>query len=239
MVHMDSYRNPLTPGVRHRPSELEVHTSLLEMARISCGRAIKGRNARPIMFLGLRGTGKTVLLNEIRINARKEGLLVSHVKSPEHEGLARLLYPEMREVMHSLSGVESAKEIVSRGLTGLQSFASTFKIDTRGAEIPAQPKPGLADSGDLEYDLLGLLAVIGKAAQAAGTGWVLFIDNVQYFSKEDLAALIAAIHRMSQERLPVLLIGAGLPHVARLTGEAKPYAERLFLYPSLDALGQA
>jgi len=188
------------------------------------------------MLLGLRGTGKTVLLNEIGKIAQDVGFLVSKVEAPENEILARLLYPEMRKVMRSLSGVEAAKQIASRGLKGLRGFASIFKIEIAGVEISVEPEPGLADSGTLQYDLPDLFEVIGRAAKAAGKGWILLIDEVQYLSGGDLSALIVAIHRMSQEGLPVLLVGAGLPQVARLAGEAKSYAERLFLYPGVGAL---
>lgn len=235
---MDPYRNPFAPRAGSRPPELAGRDAILEAARISCGRAIKGRSARSIMLLGLRGTGKTVLLNEIGKIAQEEGLLVSKVESPERESLARLLYPEMRKVMRSLSGVEAAKQIASRGLQGLRGFASIFKIDIAGVEVGVEPEPGLADSGDLQYDLPDLFEVIGRAAQAAGKGWILLIDEVQYLSEADLSALIVAIHHMSQEGLPVLLVGAGLPQVARLAGEAKSYAERLFLYPAVGALDQ-
>lgn len=235
---MDPYRNPFAPGAGSRPPELAGRDAILEAARISCGRAVKGRSSRSIMLLGLRGTGKTVLLNEIGKIAQEEGLLVSKVESPERESLARLLYPEMRKVMRSLSGVEAAKQIASRGLKGLRGFASIFKIDIAGVEVGVEPEPGLADSGDLQYDLPDLFEVIGRAAQAAGKGWILLIDEVQYLSEADLSALIVSIHHMSQEGLPVLLVGAGLPQVARLAGEAKSYAERLFLYPAVGALDQ-
>lgn len=235
---MDPYRNPFAPGAGSRPPELAGRDLILEAARVACGRALNGRSARSIMLLGLRGTGKTVLLNEIGRIAREEGLLVSKVESPERESLARLLYPEMRKVMRALSSVEAAKQIANRGLKGLRSFASIFKIDVGGIEIGVEPEPGLADSGNLQYDLPDLFTVIGEAAQAAGKGWILLIDEVQYLTEADLSALIVSVHRMSQEGLPVLLVGAGLPQVARLAGEAKSYAERLFLYPEVGALDQ-
>lgn len=233
---MDPYRNPFAPGAGSRPPELAGRDSILEAARISCGRAIKGRSARSIMLLGLRGTGKTVLLNEIGRVAQEEGLLSSKLEAPEGENLARLLYPEMRKVMRSLSNVEAAKQIANRGLRGLRGFASIFKIEIAGFEVGVEPEAGLADSGQLQYDLPDLFEVIGRAAKAAGRGWIVLIDEVQYLSEADLSALIVAIHRMSQESLPVLLVGAGLPQVARLAGEAKSYAERLFLYPGVGAL---
>ncbi|KPF42246.1 ATP-binding protein [Rhizobium sp. AAP43] len=233
---MDPYRNPFAPGAGSRPPELAGRDAILEAGRIACGRALKGRSARSIMLLGLRGTGKTVLLNEIGRNAEQDGLLASRVEAPEGESLARLIYPEMRKVLRSLSGVQAAKQIANRGLSGLRNFASIFKIEIAGVEVGVEPEPGLADTGDLQYDLPDLFALIGKSAEAAGRGWVLLIEEVQYLSDADLSALIVAIHRMSQEGLPVLLVGAGLPQIARLAGEAKSYAERLFQYPPVGPL---
>ena len=233
---MDPYRNPFTPGAGSRPPELAGRDEILEMARLSCGRAIRGRNARSLMLLGLRGTGKTVLLNEIGRIAEDEGLLVSQVEAPEKESLARLLYPEMRKVLRSLSSIEAAKQIAARGLRGLLGFASMFKIEAGGVGVGIEPELGLADSGDLEHDLPDLFVLIGKAAKAAGKGWILLIDEVQYLSEKDLSALIVSIHKISQAGLPVLMVGAGLPQVARLAGEAKSYAERLFHYPAVGPL---
>lgn len=180
-----------------------------------------------------------MLLNEIGRIAESEGLLVSKVEAPEGESLPRLIYPELRKVLRSLSGVAAAKHIATRGLRGLRNFASIFKIEVAGVEVGVEPEPGLADSGDLQYDLPALFEMIGRAAQAADRGWILLIDEVQYLSEADLSALIVSIHRMSQEALPVLTVGAGLPQVARLAGEAKSYAERLFLYPEVGALDPA
>jgi hypothetical protein len=236
---MDPYRNPFAPGAGSRPPELAGRDIILDAAKIACGRAVQGKSARSMMLLGLRGTGKTVLLNEIGRNAEQEGLFVSKLEAPEGVSLARLIFPEMRKVMRSLSKVQAAKNIASRGLTGLRNFASIFKIEMAGVEIGVEPEPGLADTGDLQYDLPDLFTLIGKAAKIAERGWLILIDEVQYLSEADLAALIVALHRMSQEGLPVLLIGAGLPQIARLAGEAKSYAERLFQYPAVGALDPA
>jgi hypothetical protein len=235
---MDPYRNPFAPGAGSRPPELAGRDAILETARISCGRAKMGKSARSIMLLGLRGTGKTVLLNEIGRNAEADGLLVSRVESPEGESLAKLLYPEMRKVMRALSGVAAAKHFATRGLKGLRNFASVFKIEVAGVNlgVDAEEEPGLADSGNIQYDLPDLFMLIGKAAEAAGRGWLLLIDEVQYLSESDLSGLIVSLHRMSQEGMPVLLVGAGLPQIARLAGEAKSYAERLFQFQSVGAL---
>ncbi|MCA3444735.1 MAG: AAA family ATPase [Rhodobacter sp.] len=236
---MDFVRNPFAPSAGSRPPELAGRDAILDIARTSCCRAVQGRNARSLLLLGLRGMGKTVLLNEIRKIAEEEGLLVSKVEAPEGESLARLLYPEMRKVMRSLSNTEAARQIASRGLRGLRSFAALFKIAVAGVDIGVEPEPGLADTGDLQYDLPDLFRMIGGAAQAADKGWILLIDEVQYLSEADLSALIVALHAMSQEGLPVLLTGAGLPQIARLAGEAKAYAERLFLYQTVGALDPA
>ena len=236
---MDPYRNPFAPGAGSRPPELAGRDAILESARIACGRALLGRNARSMILLGLRGTGKTVLLNEIGRIAEDSAYFVSKIEAPEHDSLARLLYPEMRKVLRALSMIEAAKQLATRALRGLRGFASIFKIAVGGAEIGIEPEPGLADSGDIQFDLPDLFTAIGKAAQAGGKGWILLIDEVQYLTESDLSALIVAIHRISQEGLPVLMVGAGLPQIARLAGEAKSYSERLFLYPGVGALDQA
>ncbi|MEG3116130.1 ATP-binding protein [Salinicola sp. 4072] len=237
---MDPYGNPFAPGAGSRPPELAGRDAILQAAKISCGRAIKGRSARSIMLLGLRGTGKTVLLSEIGRIADAEGFLVSRVEAPEETNLASLLYPEMRKVSRSLSGVETAKHHASRALGGLRNFASVFNIEVSGVNIGVEPppEPGLAESGDMQHDLPDLFDQIGRAAQAANKGWVLLIDEVQYLSQQDLSALIVALHRISQDGRPIVFIGAGLPQVARLAGEAKSYAERLFNYPVVGALDQ-
>lgn len=236
---MDPYRNPFAPGAGSRPPELAGRDAILDNARIACGRALLGRNARSMMLLGLRGTGKTVLLNEIARIAEDQGYYASKIEAPEHETLARLLYPEMRKVLRALSTIDAAKHLATRALRGLRGFASIFKIEIAGTEIAIEPEPGLADSGDIQFDLPDIFTAIGKAAQAGGKGWILLIDEVQYLSEPDLSALIVAIHRMAQQGLPVLLVGAGLPQLARLAGEAKSYAERLFLFPAVGALDPA
>lgn len=233
---MDPYRNPFAPGAGSKPPELAGRDQILKDAKIACGRALNGRNPRSMMLLGLRGTGKTVLLNEIGRIAEDQDYYISKIEAPEHQSLAKLLYPEMRKVLRALSTIESAKQLAKRGLKGLRGFAAIFKIKISDAEIGVDPEPGLADSGDLQFDLPELFTAIGKAAKAGSKGWVLLIDEVQYLSETDLSALIVAIHRMSQDGLPVIMFGAGLPQIARLAGEAKSYSERLFLYPSVDAL---
>ncbi len=233
---MDPFRNPFAPGAGSRPPELAGRDAILEMAKVSCGRALNGRSSRSIMLLGLRGVGKTVLLNEIGRNAEGAGLLVSRVEAPEGENLARLIFPEMRRVLRSLSNVEAAKQLTKRGLGALRNFAAVFRIEMGGIEFGVEPEAGLAETGDIQYDLPELFVIIGRAAQSAKRAWLLLIDEVQYLSEPDLAALIVSLHRVAQEGLPILMVGAGLPQIARLAGEAKSYSERLFQYPAVGAL---
>ncbi|MDX8521803.1 ATP-binding protein [Mesorhizobium dulcispinae] len=144
----------------------------------------------------------------------------------------------MRKVSRSLSGTEAAKHFASPALGCLRNFASVFNIEVAGVNVGVDPtpEPGLAESGDIQHDLPDLFGQIGRAAQAANKGWVLLIDEVQYLSQKDLSGLIVALHRMSQDGLPIVFVGAGLPQVARLAGDAKSYAERLFSYPAVGAL---
>jgi hypothetical protein len=238
---MDPVRNPFAPSAGRRPPELAGRDDILASARTAAKRAAIGRYARPVMLLGLRGTGKTVLLNEFRKIGEDEGLLVSKIEAPEDADLARLLIPEMRKVLRSLSTIEAARHWATKGLRGLRNFAALLKIEVAGIglgiEGASDAEPGLADSGDLQFDLPELFEVVGTAARMAGKGWLLLVDEVQYLTDSDLSALIVALHQVSQSDLPIAFAGAGLPQVARLAGEAKSYAERLFTYPAVGPLG--
>ncbi len=233
---MDPFRNPFAPGAGSSPPELAGRGDILDVAKLSCRRAVAGRSARSLMLLGLRGTGKTVLLGEIETIGQSNGLLVSRIEAPEGESLARLLLPEMRKVMRSVSNVEAARQLAERARRGLRGFAAALRISVAEIDIAVVPEPGLADSGDIVSDLPDLFEAIGIAAKAAGKGWLLLVDEVQYLSEPDLSALIVALHRTAQRGLPVVFAGAGLPQVARLAGDAKSSAERLFHYLAVDAL---
>ena len=236
---MDPFNNPFAPGAGSRPPELAGRKEFINAALTSCGRMIRGRSGRPMMLLGLRGTGKTVLLNEIGRQVAERNFLVSKIESPENDSLASLLYPQMQKVLRSLSGTEAAKAIAKQGLCILHRFASIFKIDVAGVSIDIKPPEGIADSGKLELDLPDLFAAVGQAAKAAGKGWLLLIDEVQYLSEKDLSALIVSLHNISQLELPVMFVGAGLPLVAKLAGDAKSYAERLFRFCEIGPLSSA
>lgn len=233
---MNPVRNPFAPGAGSRPPELAGRDSILEDARISLERALIGKQNRSQMLLGLRGVGKTVLLNKIEEMAEGSGHLTSFIEAPEGKPLGELLVPKLNQVLRKLSVTENAKAKVHQAFGALRSFASAFKLTYGETTLSVDPEVGVADSGDLESDLPELFLRVGEAAKAAGKAWTLLIDEVQYLRPIDLAALIVALHKISQKELPVLFFGAGLPQVAALSGDAKSYAERLFHYPAVGPL---
>lgn len=233
---MDRANNPFAPGAGHQPPELAGRDKIIEDASVALARIIKGRPDRGHILLGLRGVGKTVLLNRIERVAIELGYHVALIEAPEEKPLAELLLPRLKGILIKLSRQERAKDLALRGLGVLRSFASAFKITLGGVEIEVNPEEGVADSGDLETDLPAMLLAAGEAAAAAGSGVAILIDEVQYLSTTDLSALIVAMHRVSQRNQPVVFFGAGLPQIAKLAGDAKSYAERLFRYPPVDKL---
>lgn len=233
---MDPVRNPFAPGAGSRPPELAGRQLIIEDARVALERALLGKPSRSQMFLGLRGVGKTVLLNTVEAMARERGHLTSIIEAPESKRLGELLLPRVHQVLRKLSVTDHAKAKAHEAMRALRSFASVFKLEYGNLAIAVDPEVGVADSGDLENDLPELFVRIGEAAKAAGKAWTLLIDEVQYLSQKDLAALIVSLHKINQANLPVLFFGAGLPQVAALSGEAKSYAERLFHYPDVGAL---
>ena len=233
---MDAVRNPFAPGAGSRPPELAGRETILQDAQIAIQRALLGKPSRSQMLLGLRGVGKTVLLNKIEEMAETAGHVTSSIEAPEGKVLSELLVPKINQALRKLSTSENAKAKVHQALRALRSFASAFKLSYGDVSISVDSEVGVADSGDIEADLPELFVRVGEAAKAAGNAWTLLIDEVQYLRSKDLAALIVALHKVNQKNLPVLFFGAGLPQVAALSGDAKSYAERLFHYPAVGAL---
>lgn len=235
---MDPTRNPFAPGAGARPPELAGRESIIEAANVAMQRIRRGRQEKSQMLLGLRGVGKTVLLNRLAQLAEDMGSIVVPLEAPEGQRLAAFLAPALKSVLLRLSRVAQARELAQRGLGALRGFASAFKVSIGEIELSISPEP-IADSGNLEIDLPELMGSVGRAAQAANTSVVILLDEVQYLSEEDLRGLIVAMHRIAQRGWPVILFGAGLPQVAALAGEAKSYAERLFDYPEVGPLPPA
>lgn len=233
---MDPVRNPFAPGAGSQPPELAGRDNIVSDATIALRRMRVGKHAQSQMLLGLRGTGKTVLLNTIENAAEDAGYITSTIEAPEDKALADLLYPKMQQALRKLSLIESAKAKTHAAMKALRGFASAFQVKIGDLSVSVDPEPGVADSGNLEYDLPDMFVAIGQAAKAAGNGWCLLIDEVQYLKSDELAALIVAIHKVAQKQLPVIFFGAGLPQLAGLSGDAKSYAERLFAYPKVGPL---
>ena len=235
---MDPTRNPFAPGAGARPPELAGRESIIDAANVAMQRIRRGRQEKSQMLLGLRGVGKTVLLNRLAQLAEDMGSIVVPLEAPEGQRLAAFLAPALKSVLLRLSRVAQARELAQRGLGALRGFASAFKVSIGEIELSISAEP-IADSGNLEIDLPELMGSVGRAAQAANTSVVILLDEVQYLSEEDLRGLIVAMHRIAQRGWPVILFGAGLPQVAALAGEAKSYAERLFDYPEVGPLPPA
>ena len=233
---MNPLTNPFAPGAGSRPPELAGRDTIIQDAQTAIQRALLGRSSRSQVLLGLRGVGKTVLLSKIEDMAESAGHVTSSIEAPEGKPLSELLVPKINQALRKFSAAENAKAKVHQALGALRSFASGFNIAYGDLSISVDPEAGVADSGDLETDLPELFVRVGEAAKAAGKAWTLLIDEVQYLRATDLAALIVALHKISQKGLPVLFFGAGLPQVAALSGDAKSYAERLFHYPAVGAL---
>jgi hypothetical protein len=192
-------------------------------------------------MLGLRGVGKTVLLNEIAKQAELRGYLTERIEAQDNDDLRQILIHSVRRVLLTLDSGKLAAEAVKKGLRVLRSFLGKVTVSAGGVDVTlgVDPEIGQADSGRLETDVADLLLATGRAAQAVQKPVALLIDELQYVSKEELAALIRAIHAVNQAGLPLILFGAGLPQLAGQAGEAKSYAERLFEFPRLDRLNEA
>jgi predicted transcriptional regulator len=235
---MDPINNPYAPGAGTPPPELAGRDELRETVRIALERVRAGRPSKSILVIGLRGVGKTVLLDKIREDAAASGMETIRVEAPENRSLPAILAPQLRQSLLRLSRNEQAKELAQRALRGLAGFAKALKVKYKDIEVGMdfEPEPGLADNGDLEHDMQALFEVVGSAAKKAGTALVMFVDELHYVAEEQLASLVTALHRTAQRSLPVVLVGAGLPQLPGKMGRAKSYAERLFDFPQIGPL---
>jgi hypothetical protein len=237
---MDRIKNPFSPGAGSPPPELAGRGEVLEQARVLLGRVRQKRPEKSILLTGLRGVGKTVLLNEIERLAQAEGYRTILIEAHEDKRLATLLAPHLRRLLFDFDRIKAAGDKVRRGIGVLKSFLGAIKISYGDLEfsLDIEPEKGTADSGDLEVDLPNLFVAVGEAAEERGVAVAILIDEIQYFATAELSALIMAMHRMQQRQLPLVLIGAGLPILPALAGEAKSYAERLFNFPDIGPLSE-
>jgi len=235
---MDPVTNPFAPGAGTPPPELAGRNHLREIIRIAIARTCRGLSTKSILMVGLRGVGKTVLLDRMRSDAERNGVQTLRIEAPENRSLPAILAPELRQLLLKLSRNDKAKALAQRALRALAGFAKSLKMKYDDIEVgfDFEPEPGLADNGDLEHDLQALLESVGKAAKSAETAIAIFVDELQYVKEDQLAAVITALHRAAQQNLPVILVGAGLPQLRGRTGKAKSYAERLFDFPEIRPL---
>jgi DNA-binding CsgD family transcriptional regulator len=237
---MDPVINPYAPGAGSQPPELAGRDRLQQQVAIAIARLKIGRHAKSVLMVGLRGVGKTVLLDRMKADAEAEGVFTVRAETPQNRSLPALLAPQLRLALLRLSAVDNAKHAAEQGLRALAGFAKAFKVRFHDIEVGIDfaPEPGLADNGDLEADMATLFEAVGRAAKKAGTAVVLFLDEIQYIEETQFAALISALHRCSQANLPITVVGAGLPQIRGLAGEAKSYAERLFDFPTVGPLAE-
>jgi hypothetical protein len=237
---MDKVRNPFNPGAGSQPPLLVGRDAQIEAMTVAVQRLAIGRFERSMMLKGLRGVGKTVLLNEFGRIAKREGWIHAHLEATEDVRIENAIAALSRRVLLELSVGSRAKDRAVHALGVLRSFIKVhipLGGDAGSLVIDFEPRPGEADSGQLDGDLSGVFTAVGETAQAAGTGVFLTIDEIQYLGKAELSALIIGLHRVSQLSLPLLVAGAGLPSLPGLAGEARSYAERLFRYVDIDSLG--
>ncbi len=238
---MDPRKNPYAPGAGTLPPELAGRDEIIEKAEIALDRFRAGRSARSLLFVGLRGVGKTVLLTRIAQQSEARGFVVLSIEAPEKHSLPALLIPSLRTALLKLDRIAATGDLAKKALRALGGFVNAMKVKYKDIEfgVDLGSESGVADSGDLEHDLIDLFTEIGRAAKEKKTAFVLFIDELQYVEEDQFASLITALHKCSQLQLPVALIGAGLPQLVGRAGRAKSYAERLFEYPEIGPLSDA
>lgn len=238
---MNPINNPFSPGAGTRPPELVGRDPILTQGRVLFGRVRNKRSAKSLLLNGLRGVGKTVLLNELRRIAEADSYYAVQIEASEGKALAAALAPQLRNLLFKLDLKAGAGNKLRQAFVALRSFVGVMKLSSvqLGIDISIEPEKGTADSGDLESDLSELFTALGEAAEERGVGVAVLIDEMQYFNSEELGALIVAMHTMQQRQLPVVLVGAGLPTLPGQAGEAKSYSERLFDYPAIGALSMA
>ncbi len=234
---MDPRLNPYTPGAGVRPPALVGRDREIASFGVLLERLRHGRAERSVLITGLRGVGKTVLLGAFAQQARVEGWASIEGEISTESAFGPRMALLARRALLELAPRERWKQLLRRAAGVLRSFSITVSSDgSMTGSLDVEPIEGAADSGELGEDLSDLFVAVGEAAREQGSGVVFLLDEIQFLDRHELEALIRALHRVSQRQLPLALAAAGLPNVARLAGEAKSYAERLFTFPVLGPL---
>lgn len=234
---MNPRDNPYTPNAGARPPALVGRDAELEGFEILLDRLRRGYPEQSMLITGLRGVGKTVLLGAFEDRALHSGWVTATAEITKNEDFGRRIGSLVRRALFQVAPKASWTERIRRAAGVLKSFSLTVSPDgsvTAGIDVDAVE--GLADTGNLSDDLTDLLVALGEAAQDRNTGVVFLLDEVQFLRTIEFEALIAGLHRTVQRQLPITLVGAGLPQLPRLAGEAKSYAERLFNFPRIGQL---
>lgn len=237
---MRPHDNPYTPNAGARPPALVGRDRELESFEVLLDRLRRGHTEQSMLITGLRGVGKTVLLTSFEESARERGWTTVEAEITKNTEFGARMGQLARRALLQLAPRERWKERAARAASVLKSFQISVTPDgTLTAGLDVEAAAGLADSGALDDDLTDLLVALGEAAQEQDSGVVFLIDEVHFLATAELEALIAALHKTVQRQLPITLVGAGLPQLPRLAGEAKSYAERLFKFPSIGRLSGA
>nr|VDG63996.1 Predicted ATPase (AAA+ superfamily) [Streptococcus thermophilus] len=236
---MDPIDNPYTPNAGARPPLMAGRGDLLSNFDVLLARLSKGRAEQSMIITGLRGVGKTVLLGEFRRKAEKAGWVTIEIEASKHDDthFRSEIYHKVRPAILEISPKKKWGRRARRAAGVIKSFGLT--VDPSGnltASFDVDPEEGVADTSILSYDLTDLFVSLGEAASEHDTGVVLLIDEVQFLQTSQLEALIAALHKTVQLQLPITMVGAGLPQIAELAGDAKSYAERLLKFPEIGHL---
>lgn len=239
---MNPISNPYAPGAGAPPPELAGRGELLNKASVALQRIAAGRFDRSLILTGLRGVGKTVLLNRMRQSAEAANMITVRLEVVEGRSLPSLLAPGLKAAILKLDRGKAAADLVKRGLRALATFVNAMKLKYHDIEvaldIEADPESniGLPMAADLDESLSELFQVVGAAAKEKKTAIVLFIDELQVLNDKQLSSLIMAFHIAAQDLLPITMVAAGLPQLPAKIGKAKTYAERLFEFHQIGQL---
>jgi hypothetical protein len=234
---MDPRRNPYAPGAGTKPPALVGRDEQIEAFDILLERLERGYTAQSEIITGLRGVGKTVLLDVFRDTAEARDWATVEWEVEKNAPFASKMAAQVRRALLQLAPKARWTERALRAAAILKSFTLTFSPDggmTAGLDVDALA--GAADSGALSEDLSDLFVAVGDAAAEHGVGVVFLLDEIQFLKPTDLEALIVALHKCARRSLPITLVGAGLPQIPRLAGEAKSYSERLFRFVTIGRL---
>ena len=236
---MDIGLNPFSPNAGSRPPELVGRDEVLADARVLIERLPRRLSVQSMMLTGIRGVGKTVLLNEIAgVSERTQNVYPIFLEATEERTFAEMLASPLRLALLKMDRIAKAKHLVRKGMAGLRNFLGTVKVRYGDFGIDLEPMLGLSDSGDLQTDLIDMFRAVAEAAAECGKAVLLLVDEIQYLSERELGALVMTMHRMQQLSLPLAMVGAGLPTLPGLAGNAKSYAERLFVFTEIGALSR-